>query len=311
MIEINTNLNNINLKDLMEYMGEKVVPHGRLRYKLRNHDSLILSGSLFVWNSKNIKGNYYSLLNAMYGYEGRKVYKVMEKFLDDIQKGKYKPSETVTKERTTDNRISVKKDDYKQIEEYLVNKRKISSKIVKSLYANGLIFLDQKNNINFVIKDVEGKIKGYDLVGTGEIRFKRNTSIEYGFNIEDNPELKKETVYVFEAPIDLISYIEINKEKINERHKNEGVRFLSVSGVRTDILDNYLNKDIKNMYVCSDNDEAGNKFYEMIKENYKEINVYRELPKEKDWNEDLQKNKKKLENKRKFSKKRKEIEMER
>lgn len=311
MIEINTNLNNINLKDLMEYMGEKVVPHGRLRYKLRNHDSLILSGSLFVWNSKNIKGNYYSLLNAMYGYEGRKVYKVMKKFLKDIETGKYKPSETVIKEKKADNRISVRKDDYKQVEEYLVNKRKISSKIVKSLYANNLIFLDQKNNINFVIKDIEGKIKGYDLVGTGEIRFKGNTSVEHGFNIENNPELKKETIYVFEAPIDLISYIEISKEKINKRHEKEGVRFLSLSGVRTDILDNYLDKDIKNMYVCSDNDEAGNKFYEMIKENYKEINVYRELPKEKDWNEDLQKNKKKLENKRKFSKKRKEIEMER
>ena len=296
----------------MEYMGETVIPHGRKRYKLKEHDSLIISGSLFIWNSKGIRGNSYNLLNAMYEYKGRQIYKVIEKFLKDIETGKYKPSETVIKEKKADNRISVKKDDYKQIEEYLVNKRKISSKIVKSLYANSLIFLDQKNNINFVIKDVEGKIKGHDLVGTGEIRFKRNTSIEHGFNIEDNPELKKETIYVFEAPIDLISYIEINKEKINERHKNEGVRFLSVSGVRTDILDNYLNKDIKNMYICTDNDEGGNKFYETIKENYKEINIHRELPKEKDWNEDLQKDKKKLENKKKHSKsKRKTYELER
>ena len=85
-----------------------------------------------------------------------------------------------------------------------------------------------------------------------------------------------------------------------------------MSGVRTDILDNYLNKDIKNMYICTDNDEGGNKFYETIKENYKEINIHRELPKEKDWNEDLQKDKKKLENKKKHSKsKRKTYELER
>lgn len=303
---MNTNINDIELKDLLEYMGEKVVRHGRYHYRLRDHDSLIMKGSLFVWNSKNIKGNFYTLLKSMYGLESREIYKIVKKFLGDIQKGIYKTSENIeiNHETVKDYRISKKKEDYKKLEEYLVNKRKISPKIVKALYTNKIIFLDEVNNINFVIKDLNRREKGYDLVGTGELRFKRNTSEEHGFNIEDNPDLKKETIYVFEAPIDLISYIEMNKEKISKKHKKEGVRFLSLSGVREDILENYINEDIKNIYVCVDNDDSGDKFYKLIKEKYSNLNIYRELPKLKDWNEDLQ-NKKKLEKKRKYFQSRK------
>lgn len=61
--KMNTSLENIQLKDLMEYMGEKIIAHGRHRYKLQSHDSLIMSGSTYVWNSRNEKGNFYSLVN--------------------------------------------------------------------------------------------------------------------------------------------------------------------------------------------------------------------------------------------------------
>jgi|GEM_PF-1223201 len=293
--KMNTDLGNINLKDLMEYMGETVVPNGKTRYKLKNHDSLVLSGSTYVWNSKSEKGNFYSLLNSLYGMKGKEIYKTVNKFLEDIQKGEYKPSEDISINlKTVSNKTFKRKDDYKKIEEYLVNKRKIDEKIVKTLYKNNLLFLDEKNNINFVIKDMNGKIQGHDVIGTTEARFRKNTSQCYGFNIEDNPERKKETLYIFEAAIDLISYLEMNKEKINERHKEEGVRFLSISGVREDILKSYLTEDVKNLYICTDWDKTGNNFYKMMEKEYKNLNIYRELPELKDWNEDLQIKKEKI-----------------
>ena len=41
---------------------------------MKKHDSLILKDSVFIWNSKMIKGNYYTLLNSLYGMNGREIY---------------------------------------------------------------------------------------------------------------------------------------------------------------------------------------------------------------------------------------------
>ena len=311
---MNTNLSNINLKDLLEYLGEAVVPHGRKHYRLRDHDSLVISGSLYVWNSRNTKGNFYSLLNEMYGHSGKEAHEIAKKFLDDIKNEKYKPSETIAYtqiKRNTENKIPIRKEDYKRIEEYLVDKRKIDPKVVKILHKNNYLFLDEKNNINFVIKDIKGKTKGYDLVGTTETRFKRNTSQGFGFTIKNTEDKKVNNLYIFESSIDLVSYLEMKGKKINERHNKEGVRFLSLSGVREDILENYLDADIKNMYVCTDNDEAGNSFYKMIEEKYKNLEIYRELPERKDWNEDLQAIKEKIINEEEEDGKKKFVQIKR
>ena len=288
---MNTNFSDINLKDLIEYMGEEVIPHGRQRYKMKKHDSLILKDSVFIWNSKMIKGNYYTLLNSLYGMNGREIYLKVNNFLNDIGKGKYIPSENIkySPREKIEKYIFDRKEDYKKIEKYLSDKRKIDQKIIKSLYKSNLICIDERNNINFIIKDIKnGNILGAEVVGTGQKKFKKNTSISNGFNIENPPLLKKEIIYIFESPIDLISYLEMNKEKnLEEKHKEKGSIFLSISGLREDILENYIDKNIKKIYICTDNDVAGNNFYDLIKEKYNDIKIYRKLPIKKDWNEDL------------------------
>ncbi|RRD40349.1 DUF3991 domain-containing protein [Leptotrichia sp. OH3620_COT-345] len=278
---MNTNLSDINLKDLLEYMGESLIPHGRRRYKLKDHDSLILSGSLFVWNSKNIKGNYYDLLKNLYGIEGRKIFEKVEEFLEDIKNEKYKPSESnVYSSKTSVKGFSIKKDNLNKVINYLSEKRGINKKIVEALYKKEIIFLDERDNVNFTIRDIGNKIQGYDLVGTGESKFKRNTSSHYGFNITNNKEIKN--LYIFEAAIDLLSYLQLNKGNVEENS-----RFLSISGVRNDIFKSYLSEDIESIYICTDNDEAGDNFYKVIKEEYSNLNIYREKSKNKDWNDDL------------------------
>lgn len=283
---MNTNIKNINLKDLLEYMGEEVISHGRQRYKLKNKDSLILKDSVFIWNSKMIKGNYYTLLNSLYGMNSKEIYIKVNEFLKDIENNIFIPSEKLVKSEKTNygEQKKYKKDNLEYVKKYLSEKRKIDEKIIESLYVNNTIFLDTKNNINFVIKDVNENIKGHDTHGTTEKRFKQNLS-EYGFNITkkvNNEEIKK--IFVFEASIDLISFLELKKDEIKEL--NENIRFLSMSGLREDILKNYM-QDIEKLVICTDNDAAGNNFYDLIKEKYKFLNLYRELPNNKDWNEDL------------------------
>jgi DNA primase len=53
-----------------------------------------------------------------------------------------------------------------------------------------------------------------------------------------------------------------------------------------------INENVKDVYLCFDNDEKGNDFFIRIKDilkNYK-LNIYRLIPRNKDWNEDLLKN---------------------
>lgn len=294
---MNTNFSDINLKDLLEYMGEKVIPHGKQRWKLKNHDSLILIDSLYVWNSKGIKGNFYSLLKEMYGYDKKESQNIVNKFIKDIRDGKYKICTEIYKNEKEENfyNIKSKNENVDKIIKYLVNKRKLNKKIVNSLCKKGDIYIDENNNLNFVIKDRNKAIKGCEVIGIGEKRYRRNTSSEYGFNLEkQGKELK--IIYVFEAPIDLLSYIEMKKDRINEKYVEEGIIFLSVSGVREDILRSYIDDKIEKIHVCTDRDEAGDNFYNIVKEKYKGKEIIRELPKNKDWNEDLQKIKQKEKN---------------
>ncbi|WP_064590812.1 DUF3991 and toprim domain-containing protein [Streptobacillus moniliformis] len=292
MIEVNTNRNNINLKDLLEFMGEDVIPHGRKNFKLRNHDSLILNGNRFYWNSKNIGGNYYILLKELYGFNNKKAWEVSQEFLDAIEYGEFIPGkiETINEKKEYEYKHYEKKGSLDDIKKYLCDKRCLDSQIVESLYYNKLLYMDYKKNIIFSIKDInDGEKIGEEIIGTGELKYRRNTSESKGFNltrrsIEENPEIN--TLYVFESTIDLLSYVQLYKTEINDKWQDINVRFLTLSGLREDIFKQYI-ENIENVYVCVDNDVAGENFYEKVKGKYEGINFYREKPIEKDFNEDL------------------------
>ncbi len=60
-------------------------------------------------------------------------------------------------------------------------------------------------------------------------------------------------VFVFEAPIDMLSYISMNKENWQENN------YVCLGGVSFYSLENILNNnpDIKEVYLCLDNDKRG------------------------------------------------------
>ena len=105
-------------------------------------------------------------------------------------------------------------------------------------------------------------------------------------------------MFVFEAPIDMLSYITINNDDWQEQN------YVCLGGVAIDALTNILNnnKQITTVHLCVDNDVAGDKTVRRIGDELTENGVLwdRITPKLKDWNEDLvelceQKNEIKLE----------------
>ena len=101
-------------------------------------------------------------------------------------------------------------------------------------------------------------------------------------------------VYVFEAPIDMLSYITMNKENWQESS------YVCLGGVAIDALKNILgtNEQISKVYMCVDRDDAGDKTVKRIGDELNEMGyeLERIFPENKDWNEDLTAGSKQTEN---------------
>lgn len=291
------NINNIHLKDLLEFLGEKVVRHGRNTFRLDRHDSLIIRNNLFYWNSRGFGGNSIKLLQSLYDYDYAKSKAIINEFIKRVEKGEYKLTEYAVDEKKEYKLNKLKKNSFSIIKEYLCDKRGLDENFVKGFVDRGGITIDIRNNINFMIRDddhndigqeiIKREIIGREIVGTQESNeFRANSTIDKGFTIYKNEPDKKTHLFIFESAIDMLSYIEINKKNINEKFKDESIRFLSLSGLKEMILENYID-NVSDLYCCVDNDKWGNEFSERIKEKYSHINFHREKPKNKDFNDDL------------------------
>lgn len=91
-------------------------------------------------------------------------------------------------------------------------------------------------------------------------------------------------LYLFEAPIDLLSYISINKDGW-QKHS-----YAASCSVSDRVLFQMLkdNPNIQKVYLCLDNDEAGQKANERISDKLFIQGIQHEIlvPNHKDWNED-------------------------
>ena len=92
-------------------------------------------------------------------------------------------------------------------------------------------------------------------------------------------------MYLFEAPIDMLSFISMFK------HCWKSQSYGASCGVSDKLLWQML-KDgphIRKVYICYDNDEPGQQAAQRISRELTEKNIWHEIyaPKQKDWNEEL------------------------
>ena len=92
-------------------------------------------------------------------------------------------------------------------------------------------------------------------------------------------------IYLFEAPIDMLSYISMHKENWKEHS------YAASCSVSDRVLFQCLkdNPNIKNVFLCFDNDEAGQTANKRIADKLNSMNIKSEIliPIHKDWNEDI------------------------
>lgn len=135
---------------------------------------------------------------------------------------------------------------------------------------------------------------GYDSNGKPRHAHKRGTvtSNSYKGNVTGSqPEFSfpwhgtSDKIFLFEAPIDMLSYISMHKEN----WKNHS--YAASCSVSDRVLFQCLkdNPNIKNVFLCFDNDEAGQTANKRIADKLNSMNVKSEIliPIHKDWNEDI------------------------
>ena len=239
-------------------------------FTIEKHDSLYIKDNMFVWYSKNQKGNSIDFLMCYYNMTFQKaVEELIGTSLNDVQIPSYKPSEPPTRA-----------DNEKRVLGYLCKKRCLESRIIFSLIKQGKLYQDTNGNCNFVITDWSEKPIGEEIVGTGDTRYKLiSTHSGHGFHINyGNPS----DILYFESAIDLLSCYQIHQDKFTHH------LLVSMGGLNSSIIHELhrLKPNLKH-WLCVDNDTAGTNFIAEMKQQIQGLHTFQPPQNYKDWNDYL------------------------
>ena len=203
---------------------------------------------------------------------------------------------TQNEEMNEKMKLPERNDTHKRAFAYLAKTRCIDPNLISDLMKQGRIYESKDyHNCVFVTYDENKEPVYASMRGTTEKAFKGdvlNSDKSRGFPINNSGE----TLFVFEAPIDSMSYITLQIMGGNNEWQKDS--YLSLGGVSDVALEKYLNEhpNIKSIYFELDGDEAGrNAVYgDGVHEGY--ISKYMNMGYEvgatfpaqgKDWNEEL------------------------
>lgn len=154
---------------------------------------------------------------------------------------------------------------------YLCKTRGISYQTIVTFVKANLISEDIRHNLVFKHFDFKGQLVGGELKGTNTYQSFRNiikgSDEQFGFSYKIGD--KVQSIYIFEATVDLMSYYQIYKRSF------QNCLLLSTSGVnKINKINNYIDMyKPTTLIVCIDNDTAGNKAFSILQETYKLLNI--------------------------------------
>jgi len=240
-----------NIEQYLKGKGEVLLKEGR-QYKVKEHSGLVVSGNKWYNHTILKGGNTLDYLIEVEGISFKNAVEILSlQNLDAVQMdNKSNIRNIVIPGRNTND---------KRVIAYLVKTRGIKVEIILPLLKQGRIYeatgshncvftgIDEYNMVRYVMQ--RSTLPG------NKIKFEAEGSDKkYSFSLSGTCD----SVYIFESPIDLLSYLTIrNETAIQNSH------MLSLGGV-TDIgLEYYLgrNPNIINLVFCLDNDKTGNDAY--------------------------------------------------
>ena len=301
--------NSVDLADFLRLRGEKLERAGR-EYKLiyndgsGSHDSITIRGSTWFDHKNQVGGGAIKFMQYHYGMDfptavqellGQKIQNnypvephknVSQKMEKELS---VRPTEvplgTVTHKEF---RLPEANENMHRVFAYLIKQRFIAPDIISFFAKSHTLYEDKEHhNAVFVGADEDGVPRQAHKRGTATFGKSFRQTVEgsdtkYSFSHFG----KSNKLFVFEAPIDMLSYLTLYPENW-QKHS-----YIAMNGVYENAVLTALkgHSNLSEIVICTDNDvggiDAADRLKDVLRENNYE-NISRILPKNKDFNEDL------------------------
>lgn len=267
---------------LLERQGEKVRRAGSEYEWLDGTAKVSIRGNLWFHQYEREGGNAIDFVKRFFD----KSYTEAMQFLLNGEGGELKTAPPVEKKADGIFVMPRRNETSARAYAYLSKSRGIDREVLNEFFRKKLIYESEKyHNAVFVGYNPNGQPLHAHMRGTGtKSTFKGNVPFgmpEYSFHWYGS----SGRLFLFEAPIDMLSFISMNKEGWKQHS------YAACCGVSDRVAMQLLKDDprIKRVSICLDNDEEGRKSGKRIKGNLESKGVQADIlaPKLKDWNEDL------------------------
>ena len=270
--------NQADLVSFLQSQGEQLTRAGN-EYRWKRHDSLTVRGNKWYRHSQSKGGGPVDFVMEFFGKSFTEAVELLTG-----EKGAAPPPDRHCPAPLSDFRLPPRSTDNRIARNYLTAARRIDEDVTGFFLSNGDIYEEAAHhNAVFVGRDESGIPRYAHQRGTaGSFRLDVKGS-DKAFNFCYRGE--GERLFVFEAPIDLLSFLCLFKKGWQKQS------YLSLGGVGEKALLRFLSDrpDIQTVYLCLDSDQAGNDACSRLAELVPEgLTVHRLVPLYKDWNEVLQ-----------------------
>ena len=267
--------NAVDLEKFLRAQGETLVRSGK-EYRWKAHDSLTVCGNKWFRHSQSKGGLPVDFVMEFYG----------KSFPEAVQMLTGEPGEVQPEADPATSpafRLPLRNVTNANILNYLTQERKLSPSLVNFFIAAGNIYEDSSHhNVVFVGRDADGHPRYASSRGIQE-KFRQDAAgAEKAFGFAHRGTDKQ--LLVFEAPIDLLSFIELFPKNWQQHS------YLSLGGVSGKALRQFLSErsDVERVFLCLDADKAGEDACKRLAALLPDtVSVTRIQPCMKDWNDVL------------------------
>ena len=267
--------NAVDLEKFLRAQGETLVRSGK-EYRWKAHDSLTVCGNKWFRHSQSKGGFPVDFVMEFYG----------KSFPEAVQMLTGEPGEVQPEADPAPSpafRLPLRNVTNANILNYLTQERKLSPSLVNFFIVAGDIYEDAAHhNVVFVGRDADGHPRYASSRGIRE-KFRQDAAgAEKAFGFAHRGTDKQ--LLVFEAPIDLLSFIELFPKNWQQHN------YLSLGGVSGKALRQFLSErpDMERVFLCLDADKAGEDACKRLAALLPDtVSVTRIQPCMKDWNDVL------------------------
>ena len=272
---------NTDLVSLLRAQGERPVRSGR-EFRTPNDPSVTVRGNKWFDHSKREGGYAVSFVQRYY----RLPYQEAVLLLLGRKNGKSYEQAKPAKEAPKPFALPEPYGTMRRMYAYLMRQRHIDREVISYFVHEKLLYEDKHHNCVFVGLDGSGEAKHAHIRSTnseGRV-FRMNiesSASEHCFHKDGTDK----SLYVFEAPIDLLSHITLYPYGWQE-HSYVACCGTSIQPVLERLRQN---PKLDTVYLCLDNDDAGNDACDRMTDTLEDmgLEVERLCPVRKDWNDDL------------------------